>query len=64
MTEWRKSPYCESGACVEVARVGNEILVRDSKQDNGPVLRFTLDDWALALKTLSAMEQFGSSLGP
>jgi uncharacterized protein DUF397 len=64
MTEWRRSPYCESGSCVEVARVGDEILVRDSKQDNGPVLRFTLDDWASALKTLSAMEQFGSSLGP
>jgi hypothetical protein len=27
--EWRKSTHCSSGACVEVAIVGDVVLVRD-----------------------------------
>lgn len=39
---WRKSVKTQnSGACVEVARVGGVIGVRDSKNPNGPVLEFT-----------------------
>lgn len=62
MSEWRKSSYCESGACVEVAwrkssyssdtancvevaPVADAVLLRDSKDPDGPVLTFTPAAW-------------------
>ena len=42
---WRKSNYCSDSACVEVAAVGDEVLMRDSKDPEGPVLRFTRREW-------------------
>jgi hypothetical protein len=36
---------CETNACVEVAVVGDGILVRDSKHPNGPVLKFDTREW-------------------
>lgn len=47
MTEltWRKSRFSGSQAnCVEVAD-GDRVLVRDAKDRQGPVLRFTPDAW-------------------
>jgi hypothetical protein len=43
---WKKSSRCEAAACVEVSFEGDEVLVRDSKNPNGPVLRFTREEWA------------------
>jgi hypothetical protein len=45
--EWRKSSYSgTNGQCVEVASSGSgEILVRDSRDCNGPVLTFTPAEW-------------------
>jgi Domain of unknown function (DUF397) len=42
---WRKSARCGDSACVEVARVDGEYLVRDSKNPQGPRLRFTAREW-------------------
>jgi hypothetical protein len=43
---WRKSTKSGSnGQCVEVARVDEAIWVRDSKDPNGPVLKFTEAGW-------------------
>jgi Domain of unknown function (DUF397) len=46
-TTFRKSSH--SGAvnnnCVEVGFVTAEVLMRDSKDPNGPVLHFTPDEW-------------------
>ena len=36
---------CSDSACVEVARDGDDVLVRDSKQSDGPILRFTREEW-------------------
>jgi hypothetical protein len=37
---------CASDDCVEVAACPCEVLVRDSKDTDGPVLRFAPDVWA------------------
>lgn len=45
---WQKSSYCGyNGDCVEVADMGRQIGVRDSKAGSAsPVLRFDRDAWA------------------
>jgi hypothetical protein len=42
---WRKSSRCGSSACVEVAKVDNSYLVRDSKNPDKAPLAFTQDEW-------------------
>ncbi len=44
---WVKSSYSGSqgSECVEVASLLNGTAVRDSKDENGPILRFTRDQW-------------------
>jgi hypothetical protein len=44
---FRKSSYSASGNpnCVEVSFVIAEVDLRDSKHRDGPVLRFTPDEW-------------------
>lgn len=41
---WITSTYSASGNCVEVAARG-EVLVRDTKDRHGPVLRFAPEAW-------------------
>ena len=45
-SNWRKSSYSGSngGECVEVATTGT-VLVRDTADRSGPVLRFTAEAW-------------------
>ena len=43
---WRTSSYSgTNGACVEVADPGPQVLVRDTKDREGPVLAFPPDAW-------------------
>jgi hypothetical protein len=42
---WLKSTWCDSASCVEV-RPGEPVLVRDSKLDSSPILRFDTGVWA------------------
>ena len=43
---FRRSSFCSDGMCVEVAADAGDILVRDTKdQSDGPVLRFTTQEW-------------------
>jgi hypothetical protein len=46
-SNWVKSSLSFSnGACVEVASLtGGEVGVRNSRHSDGPVLRFTPDEW-------------------
>ena len=43
--DWFKSSFSGQGGCLEVKHLGSIILVRDSKDASGPVLRFTSEEW-------------------
>lgn len=43
---WRRSEFCGSQACVEVAKPAADVLlVRDAKNPQGPVLSFDRAEW-------------------
>jgi len=52
---WRKSSRSAGGNCVEVAKVASGgMAVRDSKNPDGPILRFAPNAWCafmIVLKT-------------
>lgn len=45
--QWRKASYSntQGGNCVEVADLGTQVVVRDSKDPDGPTLTFTRAEW-------------------
>ena len=53
---WRKSSRCDSGSCVEVALVGEEIAVRDGKNPTGHTLQFTRMQWKAFTEGIRAGE--------
>jgi hypothetical protein len=56
---WRKSSYSGSngGNCVEIAdNLPAVVAVRDSKDPDGPVLAFALDDWQALTSAIKAGE--------
>ncbi|MGI5269528.1 DUF397 domain-containing protein [Nonomuraea sp. CA-218870] len=43
---WKVSSRCNNGSCVAVAPLPDgRIAVRDTKQADGPMLRFSGDEW-------------------
>jgi hypothetical protein len=42
---WRKSSHSSLNGCVEVAKVGRYVAIRDSKNRQGPALLFTPIEW-------------------
>lgn len=42
---WRMSSACIPSDCVEVASRGHEVLIRDSADCAGAMLRFSFDAW-------------------
>ena len=58
-TRWIKSSKSgtNGGNCVEVARLDDETIgVRDSKNPNGPVLRFSQAEWDAFLDGMAKRE--------
>jgi hypothetical protein len=47
--EWRKSTASQTSNCVEVAFVGQSVLVRHSRDESGSVLIFSHAEWAAFL---------------
>lgn len=49
--DWRHSSFSLGAeqTCVDVAFPGAEVLVRDSKDPHGPILRFTAREWTVFL---------------
>ena len=46
---WRRSGRCDSATCVEVAVDGDRVGVRDSKDPDGAVLWFSVEEWTAFL---------------
>lgn len=55
---WRTSSYSNGagGMCVEVARVGDGVAVRDSKNPDGAILAFSGAEWQAFLAGARAGE--------
>jgi hypothetical protein len=55
---WHRSSYCTGAdaTCVEVSMDATNVLVRDSKEAAGPVLRFARDEWLAFVKGVLAGE--------
>jgi Domain of unknown function (DUF397) len=44
--QWRKSSYSgNTGNCVEVANLGDDVAIRDSKDPHGPMLVVQREAW-------------------
>lgn len=43
--DWEKPKLCSTNGCVEVHKAHNEVWVRDSKDENSPILKFTREEW-------------------
>lgn len=46
LPKWRRPKSCSGGQCVEVARAGDRILMRDSKNPDMEPLVFSAAEWA------------------
>ncbi len=53
---WRKSSFCASGECIEVAAQSGMIVLRDSKEPSGGMLRYTTEEWQSFVKGIKAGE--------
>jgi hypothetical protein len=42
---WHRAKSCANGTCVEVAKIGDHYLVRDSKAPDRGALEFTAEEW-------------------
>ncbi|HEX9538184.1 MAG TPA: DUF397 domain-containing protein [Streptosporangiaceae bacterium] len=59
--DWRKSSYSGGqGNCVEVAPLRDGVVVRDSKNPSGSVLRFSADAWQAFVSNIKA-DKLGAS---
>lgn len=51
---WRKSTASgHNGNCVEIAAVGDSIVIRNSRSPFGSVLSFTRQEWGAFLKAVN-----------
>ncbi|WP_328464530.1 DUF397 domain-containing protein [Actinoplanes sp. NBC_00393] len=53
---WRKSSRCGTSTCVEVAKVDDQYLVRDSKNPDAATLSFTKAEWDAFVEGVTAGE--------
>ncbi|MFI7697755.1 DUF397 domain-containing protein [Nonomuraea sp. NPDC049480] len=49
---WRKSSKSADVNCVEVSATADHVLVRNSRDRNGPVLAFTRAEWSDLLRQI------------
>ena len=49
---WRKASFCASTECVEVAQRGDVVILRDSMQPSGTVLRYDVGEWRCFVRNI------------
>lgn len=54
--EWHKSTLSGANGCVEVAIQADGVAVRDSKDQDGPILVFSRGEWAAFVGAVRAGE--------
>jgi hypothetical protein len=54
--EWRKARRCDGGACVEVAKLGESVMLRNP-EDPGVILVTDADEW---LRFISQLKEIFS----
>ncbi|MEW2358141.1 DUF397 domain-containing protein [Spirillospora sp. NPDC029432] len=58
--DWRKSRWSGGSGCVEVARCGASVLIRDSKDLGGPALALSPTEWNALVRAVHAGEPLPS----
>lgn len=53
---WTRSSKCSGGQCVEVAKVGDQYLIRDSKNSDAGSLTFDEAGWTAFMRGVAAGE--------
>ncbi len=53
---WRRASFCASGECVEVAQRDGVIILRDSTQPSGRMLRWGAEEWRAFVRTVKTGE--------
>ena len=56
LPSWRKASFCASGECVEVAQQNGMIVLRDSTEPRGSVVRYTTEEWQTFVRGIKAGE--------
>ena len=54
--DWRRSSYCSTGACVEIAQVSGQFMLRDSKNPDTTPFVFSREEWATFIQGVRAGE--------
>jgi hypothetical protein len=54
--EWRKSSYSAANGCIEVSFSEGNVAIRDSKDQQGPILVFTPTEWTAFLSGVRSGE--------
>ena len=54
--KWQKSSRCATSSCIEVAKVSDGYLVRDSKNPDNAPLSFTPAEWDAFVAGVNAGE--------
>jgi hypothetical protein len=52
---WRKASFCQSGECLEIAKLNNMIVMRDSK-DPRYMLPHTVEEFRFLVQSIKAGE--------
>lgn len=53
---WRRSSRCGSTTCIEVAKLDDQYLIRDSKNPETAALKFTEAEWDAFVQGVAAGE--------
>ena len=56
LPQWQRSSYCGTNACVEVAQVSGQFMVRDSKNPDVAPFVFSADEWTAFVNGVRAGE--------